>query len=143
MSLAQDAVLISGSIVDATSQEPIPYASIALKQGQTDSLIKGTTTDFGGAFAMRSRPMEAYLEISFMGYESKRVGLSFDGNRNLALGDITMNSASLELDGVVIQAERSSTEFKLDKRVFNVGKDLSNTGARNYAFYCSVNSIQG
>ena len=141
MSLAQDAVLISGSIVDATSQEPIPYASIALKQGQTDSLIKGTTTDFDGAFGMRSRPMEAYLEISFMGYESKRVDLSFDGNRNLALGDITMNSASLELDGVVIQAERSSTEFKLDKRVFNVGKDLSNTGASAMEVLNNVPSV--
>ena len=132
MTQAQGVILISGSILDAISQEPIPYASIALKQGQNDSLMKGTTTDFDGAFEMRSRPIEAYLEISFMGYESKRVDLSFDGNRNLALGDISMNSVSLELDGVVIKAERSSTEFKLDKRVFNVGKDLSNTGAKRH-----------
>ena len=32
------------------------------------------------------------------------------------------------LNEVVVQGEKSTTEFKLDKRIFNVGKDLSTTG---------------
>ena len=45
------------------------------------------------------------------------------------LGIIKMSDNINDLDEVVVRAEKSTTEFKLDKRVFNVGKDLSSTGA--------------
>ena len=45
------------------------------------------------------------------------------------LGTIYLGSDSQALDEVLITADKSTTEFKLDKRVFNVGADLSSTGA--------------
>jgi outer membrane receptor protein involved in Fe transport len=44
------------------------------------------------------------------------------------LGVIALEKVNTVLDEVEIRAEKSSTEFKLDRRVFNVGKDLSSTG---------------
>ena len=40
-----------------------------------------------------------------------------------------------------MRAEKSSTEFKLDKRVFNVGKDLSSTGASALEVLNNVPSV--
>ncbi len=45
------------------------------------------------------------------------------------MGTIGLSADGQTLDEVVVRAEKSQTEFKLDKRVFNVGKDLSSTGA--------------
>jgi len=42
---------------------------------------------------------------------------------------------------VLISAEKSTTEFKLDKRVFNVGKDLSSTGASALEVLNNVPSV--
>lgn len=33
-----------------------------------------------------------------------------------------------DLDEIQITAERSTVEFKVDKRIYNVGSDISNTG---------------
>mgnify|MGYP000377362888 CR=1 FL=1 len=48
---------------------------------------------------------------------------------SLDLGTIALEGNSENLGEVVVQGEKSTMEFKLDKRVFNVGSDLSSTGA--------------
>ena len=45
------------------------------------------------------------------------------------------------LNEVEVRAEKSTTEFRLDKRVFNVGKDLSSTGASAYEVLENVPSV--
>ena len=45
------------------------------------------------------------------------------------------------LNEVEVRAEKSTTEFRLDKRVFNVGKDLSSTGASAYEVLDNVPSV--
>lgn len=41
----------------------------------------------------------------------------------------------------MIRAEKSQTEFKLDKRVFNVGLDLSATGASSLEVLNNIPSV--
>ena len=40
------------------------------------------------------------------------------------LGAIQVSADGIELEGVTVRAEKSETQFSLDKRIFNVGKDL-------------------
>ena len=44
------------------------------------------------------------------------------------LGVVTLQEDSQVLEEVVVQGEKASMELQLDKRVFNVQKDLSNVG---------------
>ena len=44
------------------------------------------------------------------------------------LGSFKLKEASAQLGGIVITAEKSTVEYKLDKKVFNVGKDLFSKG---------------
>ena len=70
-----------------------------------------------------------------MGYDNRQVrDLSFDNGR-AALGIIDISQNAQALDEVEITAERSVMEFKLDKRVFNVGKDI-NSNAINEIINC-------
>jgi len=120
---------IMGTVIDADSQEAIDYATVVIKQQETGDLITGTTTADGGKFSLETAQSEIKVEVSFIGFNTKEITdiVFIDGNADL--GTISLQSDTKALDEVLIRAEKSTTEFKLDKRVFNVGKDLSSTGA--------------
>ncbi len=121
-------VTVSGKVHDKESGQPVPYATVAIVNGTTDEIATGTTTNDQGIFSIQTNLTDFYVEVSFIGYE-KKVVKEFDANGGVvSLGTIVMESNALGLDEVEITAEKSTMEFKLDKRVFNVGKDISNTG---------------
>lgn len=119
---------VTGRVIDASSNAAIPYATIVMKTVANDQILRGEVSDEEGLFNLRSINNQVYLELSFMGYESKVVrDIKFLDNV-CNLDAIKLSTKSDELDEVVVRAEKSSIEFKLDKKVFNVGKDLSNAG---------------
>ncbi len=121
-------ILIKGKVIDESSSSPVPYATVALIDNKTMKPFSGATTADDGSFNIRSRKSDISVEISFLGYEKKTITeLPLVGNE-INLGNVILKANSRSLDEVVVQAERSSVEFQLDKRVFNVGQDISSTG---------------
>ena len=57
------------------------------------------------------------------------------------IGTIALSQKPEMLSGVEVSGEISTTEFKLDKRVFNVGKDLSSIGASALEVLDNVPSV--
>lgn len=121
-------VSIYGMVLDQASQQPIPFATINILNNKTQQSITGTTTDDKGEFKLITRGTEFYIEISFIGFETIKLNELNIINNNLDLGTVEMTAVNLALDEVLIRAEKSTTEFKLDRRVFNVGQDISSTG---------------
>ncbi|REJ83809.1 MAG: TonB-dependent receptor [Bacteroidetes bacterium] len=126
--MAQGDVQISGKVIDSLSADPIPYATVALFQSGSTRLLNGTTTDEKGRFILQSEISSVYLEISFIGFEKKTLLDLPVREGNIDLGEITLKADQVNLSEVQVTGERSSMEFKLDKRVFNVGKDISSSG---------------
>ena len=121
--------LIEGTVVEAASGQTIEFATVVLHDAETEEILTGTTTEEGGKFLIESVSTSVYLEISFIGYENVYVrDIQFSGTKAI-LEPIQLGAESKVLEQVVVTATKSSTEFKLDKRVFNVGTDLSSTGA--------------
>jgi len=120
---------VQGIVIDAESQETIDYATVVVKDLANGEILSGTTTDDGGQFSIESSTDKIVVEISFIGFVDKELSdIQFKGT-TADLGKISLGSDSQALDEVLITADKSTTEFKLDKRVFNVGADLSSTGA--------------
>ena len=88
-SLSAQNLSVSGVVYDDLG-ETLPSASVRVKG--TD---KGTVTDMDGKFTVRV-PMDATLEISFMGYATKRVKVT--GGKTLK---ITLEPDAMQLDEVV------------------------------------------
>ena len=133
--------IITGQVVEASSNQSIDYATVTLKDKNTNKTLTGTTTENGGQFELKSKSRDIYIEISFIGYSAKRIDeIIFDGQR-ADLGIIKLGEDSQQLDEIVVTAEKSTTEFKLDKRVFNVGTDLSSTGASALEVLNNVPSV--
>src|SRR5690606_8148596 len=110
------------------SGKPVAFATVALLSNTSQRAITGANTNEKGAFSLQADSTDVYLVISSIGFEKKEIrNLSVQQGR-VALGKILLTENQQTLDVVNIVAEKSSVEFRLDKRVFNVGTDLSSTG---------------
>jgi len=125
---SQSEIRIEGQVADALSKIPIPYASLALVDSVDGRVKDGVTTGEDGTFDLTTKETDFYLEISFMGYQSLQIRNYNPQSSVVRLGVIYLKENSQSLDEIEVTAEKSAMEFKLDKRVFNVGKDLNTTG---------------
>lgn len=138
---------VKGRVLEANSDLPIDFVTVVLKNNNDGSVISGTTTIDGGSFEIKTSIRNVDVEASYIGFSPfviKDIELE---PGVLDLGDIRISEDVKQLEEVVVTADRSTTEFRLDKRVFNVGEDLSTTGASalevlNYVPSVNVN-IEG
>ena len=134
-------IQITGSVVDKNSGQAVEFATVMVSNATNDEVISGVTTDVDGNFSVQSPTSDFKLTISFIGFVEKTIeDFSIEKGR-VNLGVINLSADSEVLDEVVVRAEKSSTEFKLDKRVFNVGKDLSSTGSSALEVLNNVPSV--
>ncbi len=120
---------ITGKVIDASTESPMEFATISVFD-KDSSLITGTITDNNGNFTMDVPNGEYYVVVDFVGFSEKSFsGIEIgSGNRNVDLGNISLQLTTSDLDEVTIRGERSEMIMTLDKRIFTVGKDLTNTG---------------
>lgn len=137
----QNTFEIKGIVIDQESQQPIPYATVVLGDKSSLQPITGVTTAEDGSFSVLSSTKEIYLEISFIGYQTIKNENIQTGQKIVDVGKILLSEQSQMLNEVEVRGEKSTTEFKLDKRVFNVGKDLSSSGASALEVLDNVPSV--
>ncbi len=133
-------ILIKGKVLESANKAPVEYATIILKD-QADKLISGTSASATGEFEISASEVPFLIEISFIGFLSKKIDTPKVVNGQINLGDILLQVDARTLDEVKVQGQRSQTEFHLDKRVFNVGQDLSSTGASALEVLNNVPSV--
>ena len=98
---AAQAATLSGFVTDADSGESLPLASIVLTQVQL-----GAASNSSGYYAVKEVPAGTYeVVISYIGYKSWRDTLAFS-DRDVRL-DVALQVESVDLEEIVIQAERS------------------------------------
>src|SRR5690606_21265311 len=64
----------------------------------------------------------------FIGFKTRTFEQFAIKNGIIDMGTVVLSEDAQQLNEVVVEGEVSTTEFKLDRRVFNVGKDISSTG---------------
>lgn len=124
----ENKTLITGIILDELSSTPVPYATIALISRTTKKPVSGGITNDEGKFKIFTTENNFFIEVSFLGYQKLRIDSFSNKDGKIVLGKIKLKQNSQNLDAFTVQEKRSSMEFKLDRRVFNVGDDISNQG---------------
>ena len=140
---AQDnsAITISGTVVEEATGQPIAFATVMVADNETKKPLTGATTGDDGSFTLETSADNFYVEVGFLGFQSKTFGQPTTRTPKMDLGTISLTEDAQQLQEVVVAGEISRTEFKLDKRVFNVGKDLSSTGASALEVLNNVPSV--
>jgi len=134
--------VISGKVIDDASKEPLPYVNIVVRD-MAKKVITGGITKDDGTFKIKDIPEgNSIVEVQFIGYKmySKQISVS-NKARKLDLGTIALKEDSAQLDEVVVRAETSTVVQKVDRKVINVGKDLTSAGATAAELLNNVQSV--
>ncbi|TAJ06847.1 TonB-dependent receptor [Marinilabiliaceae bacterium JC017] len=124
----KDKGVIKGVVFDKGKKHPIEYATVAVYRAKDNSVVTGTVTDQNGAFKIAGLDEgDYYVVVSFLGYDPKQFdAISLKkGNRLFDVGDVVLRSASESLDEVEVVAERQSIDYRIDKKVVSVGKQMT------------------
>lgn len=133
-------ITISGKIVDATTKQPLEYATIILKNTKTQE-ISGGITDLEGKFNIKTPKARYAISIEFISFKSKKFPEeNITSNKNF--GVIELKEDTDSLDEIVIVAEKTTVDIRLDKKIFNIGKDLSIRGGNASDVLGNVPSVQ-
>ena len=135
-------VKILGKVVESDGRQPVEFATVLVADKESDKAITGVTTIEDGTFEIKVSHSNFYVEVSFIGFVSQRIEDFSIEDGVINLNTIILKVNNQNLDEITVTAERSSTEFKLDKRVFNVGKDLGNSGASALEVLNNVPSVE-
>lgn len=121
--------ILSGKVIDKNSRLPIPYVTVSVKDA--DKVVTGGITDDNGLFEIKNlQPKNYTVEVQFMGFKPFTAKADFStGEKTISLGTIILEEEATRLEGVTVVAERSTIEQKIDRKVINVGKDLTTAGA--------------
>ena len=126
--------VFQGSIKDSTSMKPIEYASVSLVDLEHNELVTGGLSDKNGSVNITEIPLGKYIAvIEFMGYKKKEIG-PFNifpgegGGIRQNFGEVKMSISSLNMATVDVYGEESTFIQTIDKKIFNVGRDLSSSG---------------
>lgn len=137
---SQKTFVIKGAVVDDNNLA-IPFANAAVYSSLDSTLVGGSASDETGVFAVSMKPGNYYLKISFLSYREKVIPNVKVVNDNLDLGTIILEPDTKLLETVEIQGQKSQMELQLDKRVFNVGSDLTTTGGNAADILNNVPSV--
>jgi len=118
---------ITGSIMDQ-QKNPVPFGSVAVHSAEDSTLVTGGVSDDQGKFSIPVNPGEYFVKVSFLSYNEEVIPSITISNSTVSLGVVTLKENSKVLEEVVVRGEKASMELQLDKRVFNIQKDLSNVG---------------
>ena len=131
---------VSGLVSDSDTDEPLEYATISLKNKRTPDKVFGGITGTDGKFSVEVPPGIYEVLIDYISFESySNSNLIVRGNTDI--GKISLNIDVSVLDEVEVRAERTQVEIRLDKKIYNVGQDITVKGGNVSDVLANIPSI--
>lgn len=117
---------VSGKVTDEQGT-PLEYATISFQDTQDPDKLTGGITTPQGTFSIDVPEGTYNITVEFISFEPKNFSnRQITGDLNM--GNITLGMAAGELEEVVVTAETTQVEVRLDKKIYNIGKDLTTAG---------------
>lgn len=136
---------IKGIVSSEDNKEALEYATVALYDANTNKLLSGDITDFLGHFKLEKPEKGSYyVAITFIGLKDiKSDVFEVDADRNnINLGNFYLKSGSKDLGEVEVIAKRASIEYRIDKKVINVDKQITAEAGNAVDILENVPSVQ-
>lgn len=123
---------VYGKIIDASTKKPVEYASVVVLWFNKDSLLGGALTQENGDFSIENLPpMGGYrLRVTQIGFQTftTKFYLQAPSKLEVDLGDLALKIDEKLLKEVDVVADKAQVSIGIDKRVYNVDKDISVRG---------------
>ncbi len=117
---------LRGEIHEKAANVPLEFATIIVKQVKGDKVFGGMTNS-KGKFSFEVPEGQYHISFEFISFKTiTKENVSV--NQDMDFGEIFLEEDSETLDEVELIAEKSTMEVKLDKKIYNVGKDMTVKG---------------
>ena len=133
---------ITGKVIDATLNQPLPYVNIIVKNTEGEIITGGISLD-DGTFKITDIPEGQYVvTVQYIGFQSVNKDVTIAKKKSkIDLGNISLVEEVEGLDEVTVIAETSTVVQKIDRKVINVGKDLTSAGTTASELLNNVQSV--
>ncbi|PRX50662.1 TonB-dependent receptor domain-containing protein [Salegentibacter salegens] len=118
---------ISGKVMDEEMNAPLEFATVSVVNANEPADVTGVVTNSQGNFSIEVPEGTYNVIVEFISYETKKFNDRYVDS-DLNLGTITLGLDSDSLDEVLVQAETTQVSVQLDKKIYNIGKDLTTAG---------------
>ncbi|MEL6651039.1 MAG: carboxypeptidase-like regulatory domain-containing protein, partial [Bacteroidota bacterium] len=127
---AQDSLRVQGQLLSASSEQPLAFVTLLIKQDST-TLTGGISAE-DGSFALQVSKQEAlYLVIRHLGYEEQKIELATGPDNLIDVGTIKLVNTEFTVETVEIEGQKSMFSLGADGTIiFNVANTtLSGLGS--------------
>lgn len=118
---------VSGKIIEEGTNAPLEYATISFLDA-TNNVITGGITGIDGTYSIEVPEGIYTIRYDFISYKSE-IRTNQNITKETILPTVTMALDAASLDEVVVRAETTEVQVRLDKKIYNIGKDLTTSGA--------------
>lgn len=118
---------ITGKVLEAGTGTPMEFANVVLFNPNDSSQVNGTVSNTEGVFTIENvKSGDYYIKISFIGFDDKTIDdVKVEKPGLLNLGEIELTPHTFGTDEVVISGQRSPISYEIDKKVIDVGSQLT------------------
>lgn len=122
---------MKGHVIDAASRKAVEFATVSVMKAEDSTLVTGGISDLNGKFSIPEVPaMKYYLKISFIGFEDLIVPPVRPDKSTMicSFDSLAMKMKEGSLAEVDIHGEKRIMEVNIDKKIFNVDKQMASSG---------------
>lgn len=127
-SFAQSQIEVTGKVIDDSSGSPLEFATVIFIDSE-DTMVNGGITNHDGEFNIKVPAGTYTVRYEFISFETKELKNQIVSRSNRELPTVRLALDASMLDEVIIRAETTEVQIHLDKKVYNIGKDLTTSGA--------------
>jgi hypothetical protein len=136
---------IRGTVIEKNLQLPIEYATVAVINAESEAVIAAMLSDEKGAFQLDlpAATQKIILEVTYVGFKTYQKTIEYGpSSREHKVGNIYLEPDMQLLDEVLVTAEQSTMNLYVDRKVYNVDKDISARGGTGEDVLKNIPSVE-
>ena len=127
LALGQEQVTVSGKILEKDTNIPLEWATVVISNPTDGKIVSGGSANEKGDFNFKVVAGTYNVSFEFMSFKTQTLKAR-EINKSTDFGNIYLIESATTLEEVELIAEKTTVEIKLDKKIYNVGKDLTVRG---------------
>ena len=151
---------VIGSVIDSIDTNGLSFATVSFLNVDNDALVTGGICDEMGAFTIEKVRGGSYnLLIEYIGYEPRIIkklkvrpsrktqvdgvpGGTAAGDNSVNIGEFKLLKSIEQLQEIELIEEKSLIVQGIDRKIFNVGQDITSTGGSAIELMEKLPSVQ-
>lgn len=124
---SQQNITVSGKLIDKDTKLPLEFATVSFISSNPAIAAQGGVTDLDGNYNIAIKPGTYTVKFEYITFKTvSKDNQVLEANKDYGVLEMSIDVAVL--DAAVVIAEKTTVDIRLDKKIYNVGRDLTVRG---------------